>query len=116
MPSLLQETSKITGQHQTTVPNSVCALLDLKEGDQIRYIVAGGRVYIEPANAETLVPAEVPDEADPALGAFLSLIEADIKSHPERLQPLDKSLYDRINMLVGDMDVDIDAPLPPEDN
>lgn len=51
------------------------------------------------------------DEDDPALGAFLDFVEADIKAHPDRIRAFDGALHDRLAALVGDVDVDLDAPL-----
>lgn len=57
----------------------------------------------------------VAEEGDPALDAFLGFIEADIKAHPERLQALNGGLHDRLKALVGNVDVNLDAPLSDED-
>jgi antitoxin PrlF len=107
MTTLAQETSKLTERYQTTLPSSVRKQLKLGKGDRIRYCMdASGRVYIEAVKT---------DEADPALGAFLDFVEADIKAHPERLRAFDGDLHDRLKALVGDVAVDLDAPLSPED-
>jgi antitoxin PrlF len=107
MTALAQYISKLTDRYQTTVPSGVRKQLKLGKGDQIRYCTEpSGRVYIEPVRAE---------ENDPALGAFLDFVEADIKAHPARLQAFDGALYDRLKSFVGDIDVDLDAPLSPED-
>ncbi len=107
MTALVSNVSKLTDRYQTTVPSSVRKQLKIGKGDQIRYYTeASGRVYIEPASAET---------GDPALGAFLDFIEADIKAHPERLRVFEGGLHNRLKALVGDMDVDLDAPLSPDD-
>ena len=58
----------------------------------------------------------VPSEAeDPMLGEFLTCLERDIREHPERLQPIDKALQQRIDDLVGGIEVDLDAPLSASD-
>ncbi len=107
MNALVQELSKLTDRYQTTVPSGVRKQLKLGKGDQIRYCIeADGRVYIEPVRAES---------DDPALGAFLDLVEADIKAHPERLQAFGGELHDRLKALVGGIDVDLDEPLSPDD-
>ena len=104
-PSL--ELSKVTARYQTTVPRPVRERLDLRGGDHICYrLEDDGRVYIEAARHQG---------DDPAVGKFLDLIDADIKDHPERLQALDSRLLDRARALVGEMEVDLDAPLSPED-
>ncbi len=107
MTPIAQDVSKLTDRYQTTVPSGVRKQLKLGKGDKIRYCTEpSGRVYIEPVRAE---------EGDPALGAFLDLVEADIKTHPERLRAFSSTLRDRMKGLVGDMDVDLDEPLSPED-
>ena len=107
MTALAQDISKLTDRYQTTVPSGVRKQLNLSKGDQIRYFTEpSGRVYIEPVRAE---------EGDPALGAFLDFVEADIKAHPERLHALDGVLRDRLKALVGDVDINLDEPLSPDD-
>lgn len=107
MTALVQDVSKLTDRYQTTVPSGVRKQLKLGKGDQIRYCTEpNGRIYIEPVRAE---------EGDPALGAFLDFVEADIKAHPERLRVFDGALYDRLKALVGDVDIDLDEPLSPDD-
>lgn len=107
MTVLKHEISTLTDRYQTTVPAGVRKQLKLTKGDRLRYCVeADGRVYIEPVREET---------ADPALGAFLDLLEADIRARPERLEAFDGALRDRLEALVGDVEVDLDAALSPED-
>lgn len=107
MTALAQDVSKLTDRYQTTVPSGVRKQLKLGKGDQIRYITEpSGRVYIESVRAE---------EGDPALGAFLDFVEADIKAHPARLRAFDGALHDRLKALVGDVHVDLDEPLSPDD-
>lgn len=52
---------------------------------------------------------------DPKLQELLDLLADDIKAHPERLRAFDGALYTRLNALVGDVDVDLDEPLLPDD-
>lgn len=106
MTVLAQEVSKLTDRYQTTVPSGVRKQLKLGKGDQIRYCTEpSGRVYIEPVRAA---------EEDAALKAFLDFVEADVKARPERLRAFDGALHERLAALVGDVDVDLDAPLSPE--
>lgn len=106
MAALSHDVSKLTDRYQTTVPSSVRKQLRLGKGDQIRYCTEpNGRVYIE----------AVHEGADPALGAFLDLLEADVRAHPERLKAFDGALHDRLKALVGDVQVDLDAPLSADD-
>lgn len=107
MTILAQEFSKLTDRYQTTVPSGVRKQLKLGKGDQIRYCTdANGRVYIEPVRS---------GEGDPAIGAFLDLIEADIATHPENLQAYTGGLHERLRSLVGDVEIDLDAPLSDDD-
>ena len=104
---MLQEFSKLTDRYQTTVPSGVRKHLRLGKGDQILYRAeASGRVYIEAAGAS---------DDDPALAAFLNLLESDLRAHPERLVSFDGALRDRVAALVGQVAVDIDAVLSPDD-
>jgi antitoxin PrlF len=48
---------------------------------------------------------------DPALIAFLDLLEGDIAAHPERLQPVPDPLVDRARELVRGVEIDLDARL-----
>jgi antitoxin PrlF len=101
-----QEVSKLTDRYQTTVPSGVRKQLNLGKGDKIRYCTdASGRIYIEPVRAEA---------ADPALGAFLDFVAADIQAHPNRIKAFDGALHDRLKALTGDIDVDLDEMLSPE--
>jgi len=107
MTTLVPELSKLTDRYQTTVPSGVRKQLGLCKGDQLRYCTEpDGRVYIEPVRI---------GESDPALGAFLDFLETDIKTHPDRLNAFDGALHDRLKALVGDVEVDLDAALSPDD-
>ena len=107
MTALAKDVSKLTDWYQTTVPASVRKQLKLGKGDQIRYCTEpSGRVYIERVRS---------DEDYPVLGAFLDYVEADIKAHPDRIRAFDGALHGRLAALVGDVDVDLDAPLSLED-
>lgn len=109
MAALVEDHSRLTDRYQTTVPRSVRKQLRLNKGSYIRYCMeADGRVYIEPVRPE-------PSEADPAVGAFLDLLEADVKAHPEGVRAFDGGLRDRMAALVASVEVDLDAELSPDD-
>lgn len=86
------------------MPSGVRKQLKLEGNDIVYRPEPNGRVYIELARAE---------ERDPALGAFLALVEADIKAHLERLVAFDGALYDRLKALVEDVHVNLDEPRRP---
>jgi antitoxin PrlF len=51
------------------------------------------------------------NEDDPIIGAFLALLEKDMPSH---IQKIDSDLFDRLDDLVGHIDVDLDEDLADE--
>src|SRR3989304_5921979 len=104
MPATLETESTLTDRYQTTVPETVRRALRLGKRDKIHYT-------IRPDGGGVLTRAKQYEEADPALDAFLGFLASDIANHPERLQAVDASLVQRIQMLVGGVMVDLDAPL-----
>ncbi|MDQ5903127.1 MAG: Transcriptional regulator [Pseudomonadota bacterium] len=46
---------------------------------------------------------------------ILDFLERDIAAHPERLQPVTDEQVRRIQSLVGDVSVELDTPLQPDD-
>lgn len=46
---------------------------------------------------------------------ILDLLERDITAHPERFQPVTADQVRRVQSLVGDVSVELDTPLPPDD-
>ncbi len=100
--------STLTDRYQTTVPEPVRLALKLSKRDKLRYEVrADGSVV--------MTRAEQADEEDPVLEQFLEFMARDLTSHPERLRTIDQGLRGRIQALVGNVDVDLDAPLSPDD-
>lgn len=104
----LEVESTLTDRYQTTVPETVRRALRLGKRDKIHYTIrANGEVV--------LTRAESSESDDPVLGQFLGFLARDIASHPERLQAIDASFVQRLQSLTGGMEVDLDAPLSPED-
>ena len=108
MAATLEVESTLTDRYQTTVPETVRRALRLGKRDKIHYT-------IRPGGEVVLTRAGNPQEADPVLGQFLAFLASDIASHPERLQAVDASLVTRIRSLVGNVEVDLDAPLSADD-
>lgn len=70
MPAI-HEIATLTSKGQVTVPKSVRQLLGLDTGGKIAFDVRAGEVVV--SRVESI-------HEDPAIGAFLGLLEADIRS------------------------------------
>lgn len=108
MSATLEVESTLTDRYQTTVPETVRRALRLGKRDKIHYT-------IRPNGEVVLTRAEDSEAADPVLGQFLNFLARDVANHPERLQAVDAGLVQRLNALVGDIEVDLDAPLSADD-
>ena len=108
MSATLEVQSTLTDRYQTTVPETVRRALRLGKRDKIRYSVrADGEVVLTRADAA--------EAEDPVLGAFLDFLARDIAGHPQHLVMLDSALVQRLQALVEDVEIDLDAPLPVDD-
>ncbi|NQV09910.1 MAG: type II toxin-antitoxin system PrlF family antitoxin [Cyanobacteria bacterium] len=102
--------SALTDRYQTTVPQPVRKALGLRKRDRIRYAFrSNGEVVLQRVSPEVEVD-------DPALAPFLALLEQDISQHPDRLRPIIADLVSRLQDLIGGIEVDLEAPLPDEDD
>jgi antitoxin PrlF len=108
MPIPLEAESTLTDRYQTTVPEPIRRVLGLGKRDRIHYTQ-------RPNGEVVLTRVQEPEGRDLILESFLSFLARDIAIHPERLQALDSTLVQRLQSLVGEIDVDLDATLPPED-
>lgn len=108
MPRTLEVESTLTDRYQTTVPETVRRALRLGKRDKIHYT-------IRPCGEVVLTRAETSKGDDPVLGSFLGFLARDMTSHPERLQALDAGLVQRLQSLVGSIEVDLDATLSADD-
>jgi antitoxin PrlF len=108
MAATLQVESKLTDRYQTTVPEMVRRALRLGKRDKIHYT-------IRPDGEVVLTRAVAGDGDDPALTPFLGFLARDMAEHPERLKAVDAGFAQRIQALVGGVEVDLDAPLLADD-
>lgn len=108
MNAALEAESTLTDRYQTTVPETVRRALKLGKRDKLQYT-------IRPDGTVVIARAVPPDETDPVLDQFLSFLAVDIARHPERISAVDTALLARIDALVGQVDVDLDAPLAEDD-
>ncbi|MDX2102339.1 MAG: type II toxin-antitoxin system PrlF family antitoxin [Alphaproteobacteria bacterium] len=99
--------SSVTDRYQTTVPSAVRAALGLGQRDKIAWtITPGGKVEVGAIRGSA-------EHEDPALMAFLALLERDIAAGD--LQPA-ASLFARMEAMVGTARLNLDAPLPDDDD
>ena len=108
MSAVLEVESTLTERYQTTVPESVRRALRLGKRDKIRFT-------IRPDGDVVLTRAEAPSSEDPVMEHFLNFLANDMAVHPERLTAMNPGLVHRIQGLVGNVNVDLDVALTPED-
>ena len=108
MLAVFEAESTLTERYQTTVPETVRRALQLGKRDKIHYA-------IQPDGAVVLTRANVVEAQDPVMAQFLSFLAKDMGNHPERLQAIDSDLAQRIQSLVGKVDVNLNAALSAED-
>jgi antitoxin PrlF len=108
MPTTLEAESTLTDRYQTTVPETVRRALRLRKRDKIQYV-------IRPSGEVVLTRANDAEADDPVLGQFLGFLAHDIATHPERLQSVSSTFVQRVQSLVGEVKVDLDAPLSADD-
>jgi len=108
MPATLQVESTLTDRYQTTVPETVRRALRLGKRDKINYT-------IRPDGEVVLTRVAASEGDDPGLGPFLGFLARDMVEHPERLRAVDAGLAQRIQALVGGVEVELDAPLSADD-
>ena len=108
MRANLEVESTLTDRYQTTVPETVRRALRLGKRDKILYTIrAGGEVVL------ARVDGSAAD--DPVLAQFLDFLASDIATNPQRLQVIDSSFVQRLQSLGLCTEVDLDAPLSPDD-
>jgi antitoxin PrlF len=108
MSSSHEVESTLTDRYQTTVPETVRRALKLGKRDRIHYSV-------RPTGEVVLTRAASAGVDDPLIGQFLDFLVRDVARHPDRLQTVDAGLVRRLQALVGEVEVDLDAALSPDD-
>ncbi|MEM5516319.1 type II toxin-antitoxin system PrlF family antitoxin [Henriciella sp. AS95] len=107
MQTALQASSKLTDRYQTTVPAEVRSALNLGKQDRLKYNIS--------ANGDVVLQKDNGDEEDPAMVAFLSFLARDMEANPQRVEPLGAEFMARVASLTQDVEIDLDAPLSPDD-
>lgn len=104
MSSIIDVQSTLTDRYQTTIPEPVRLALKLNRRDKIYYKVkASGEVVLSRAPSA--------EDEDPVIGKFLGLLESDMNHQPSRIESLQPELITQLDSLVGQVEVDLDAPL-----
>lgn len=103
MPIAIDETSKITGKGQTTIPKAVRQALGVDCGDTIAFRIDSHGVTIRRADMDE----------DPALDGFLSLLAGDLaEGHARAVPPaLVRRILELTEGLRLDPDAEIDGPV-----
>ena len=108
MPTTVEADSTLTDRYQTTVPETERRFLRLGKRDKLRY-------SIRPSGEVVLSRATTVTRSDPVLDAFLAFLARDMAKHPEQLQTLDAGLVQKLQSLVGEVEIDLDAALSADD-
>ena len=104
MSAIVEETSKITAKGQTTVPKSVRRALGVDLGGRIAFRIEGESVTVHNAEAE---------QRDPALAAYLALIERDIAAG-HHLRSLPSGIHAAMRRAAREVPVDLDEDVEGE--
>ncbi len=108
MNHVLEIESTLSDRYQTTVPETIRLVLHLGKRDKLRYeILSDGTVML--SRAESM------EENDPVLLPFLQLLSSDIKDRPDAVVALGESQRARVQALIGDGMIDLEARLDPAD-
>lgn len=109
MAAFLEVDAALTDRYQTTVPEPVRRVLNLRKRDRVRYeITADGRVELTRAT---------PDSAsDPVIHSFLAFLADDMARNPGRISQPDPVLVESLRTLFGNADLDLDSALPEDDS
>jgi antitoxin PrlF len=99
--------STLTDRYQTTIPDPIRKALGLNKRDKICYTIeSDGRVVISRADQT---------DSDPIIGQFLNFLAQDIEKNPQHVKVLSTALVSRVQALVADIEIDLDATLTDED-
>lgn len=105
---LLEVESSLTDRFQTTVPDAVRRALKLRKRDRIIYRLLDDGTVLLDRKPEA-------GERDPVIDQFLNFLARDIGAHPGNVRAIDTGLLERLQPLIAGVDVNLDAPLAPDD-
>lgn len=102
----LRAKSRLTERSQTTIPAAIRDALHLKPGETIEYsLLADGNV---------IMSRQTEPQDDPVVSQFLAFLEKDMRENPRHIYPAPVALWNKINELIANIDIDLDAPLTDE--
>jgi antitoxin PrlF len=104
MAAIIEEISTITAKGQTTIPKAVRQALGVDYGGKIAYRIEEGRVTVHNPEAE---------HHDPALAAFLGLIEKDIAAG-RNIRDLPAGVATALRRAMKEVQVDLNEKLEGE--
>lgn len=105
---VLVDESTLTSRGQTTIPAPIRKALRLGPADKLRFSLRADNTVVLSRSPEAT-------SLDPVIGAFLDFIERDASARPERIGMIPDDLMARARDLTAGVDVDLGAPLDPED-
>jgi antitoxin PrlF len=100
--SRIHEIATLTSKGQITLPKPIRQVLDVDVGAKVAFDLRNGQVVVTRADAE---------HEDPVIGAFLALLEADVRAgrHVQSLpEDLAQAMLVNANQ-AGNLDEDIEA-------
>jgi antitoxin PrlF len=98
--SKIEKTCTVTNKGQTTLPLAIRQMLGVPDGGRILVRAEGRRVVLEAVDDE---------HRDPAIGALLSMMTADIAAG--RVETMPEDLVASLRRAMDEIDVDLDAPI-----
>ena len=107
MSEIVKAESTLTARYQTTIPDIVRKTLGLEKKDKICYVIQDdGTVVI--TRSPTI-------HQDPLVERFLQFLADDLQQNPHSIQTIAPSKIQQIHSLVGNLEVDLNAPLNDEE-
>lgn len=105
---LLEVESSLTDRFQTTVPDAVRRALKLRKRDRIIYSLLDDGTVLLGRKTEA-------ENRDPVMDQFLAFLARDLSTRPEQVRAIDSGLLKRLQPLLANVEVNLDAPLAPDD-
>lgn len=106
---VLEAESTVTNRGQTTIPGSIRKALKLEPTDKVRYVLMDDKTVV-------LTRSEEGDQhGDPIIADFLAFLASDMQENPGNVRPVPQDLLTRARDLTDGVNVDLDAPLDPND-